>query len=61
VIDLLEHADQAGTSRADVAMALARALSRDTFDGLQIREMARRYGTRATQAVVESAMQTAAA
>jgi len=61
VIDLLEHADQAGTSRADVAMALARALSRDAFDRPQLREMARRYGTRATQAVVESAMQTAVA
>jgi hypothetical protein len=61
VIDLLEHADQAGTSRADVAMALARALSRDALDGPELREMARRYGTRATQAVIESAMQTAAA
>jgi hypothetical protein len=48
VIDLLEHADQAATSR-------------DAFDRRRLRDMARRYGTRATQAVVESAMQTAAA
>ena len=61
VVDLLEHADQAGTSRADVAMALARALSRDAFDRPKLQEMARRYGTRATQAVIESAIQTAAA
>jgi hypothetical protein len=61
VVDLLEHADQAATSRADVAVALAHALSRDAFDRRQLREMARRYGTRATQVVVESAIQTAAA
>jgi hypothetical protein len=61
VIDLLEHADQAATSRADVALTLARALSRNAFDRHQLQEMARRYGTRTTQAVVEAAMQTAAA
>jgi len=61
VIDLLENADQAATSRADVAMALARALSRNAFDRHQLREMARRYGTRATQALVEAAMHETAA
>ena len=61
VIDLVEHVDQAATSRADVAAALARALSRDAFDRHQLREMARRYGTRATQAVVEAAMHATAA
>jgi hypothetical protein len=60
VIDLLEHANQAATSRSDVAMALAHALSRNAFDRHQLREMARRYGTRTTQAAVESAMQMAA-
>lgn len=57
VIDLLEHADQAATSRADVAAALARALSRNAFDRHQLREMAYLYGTRTTQALVETAMQ----
>jgi hypothetical protein len=61
VIDLLEHVDQAATSRADVAMALARALSRNAFERHQLREMARRYGTRATRAVVEAAMHETAA
>jgi hypothetical protein len=60
VIDLLEHVNQAATSRADVATALTRALSRNAFDRRELREMARRYGTRSTQAVVESAMQMAA-
>lgn len=60
VIDLLEHANQAATSRADVAAALARALSRNAFDRHQLREMAYRYGTRTTQALVETAMQETA-
>jgi len=61
VIDLLEHANQAAISRADVAMALTRALSRNAFDRRELREMARRYGTRTTQAVVEAAMHETAA
>lgn len=60
MIDLLEHANQAATSRADVAAALARALSRNAFDRHQLREMAYRYGTRTTQALVETATQETA-
>lgn len=61
VIDLLEHADQAGASRADLAAALGRALARRAFDRGRLRVMAREYGTRTTQAVVESALATGAA
>jgi hypothetical protein len=48
VIDLFEHVNQAATCRADVATALARALSRKAIDRHQLWEMARRSGTRAT-------------
>jgi len=44
-----------------VATALARALSRNAFDPQELREMARRYGTRTTQAMVEAVLQEAAA
>lgn len=55
-VDLFEHADQAGASRADLAAALGRALARGTLDRDRMREMASRYGTRATQDLVESAV-----
>lgn len=61
VIDLIEHADQAGASRPELGAALARALARRAFDRDRLREMARRYGTKATQALVESALSTASA
>lgn len=57
VVDLLQHADQAGASRADIAAALARSLSRGTFNAATLQEMARRYGSRATQALVTSALE----
>lgn len=60
-VDLLEHADEAGASRSEVAAALARAVGRGSFDGEQLRAMAQRYGTKATQAVVESALRSGAA
>jgi hypothetical protein len=60
-VDLLEHADQAGASRAEIAAALARALARGGFDPAQLREMAKRFSTRATQALVASALMTGAA
>ncbi len=55
-IDLLEHADQAGASRADLAAALARAVARGALDRERLTEMARRYSRRATQALMESAL-----
>lgn len=61
VVDLFEHAEQAGASRADLAAALGRALARGAFDRERLREMAERYGTRATRALVESALEAAGA
>ena len=55
-VDLLEHADQAGASRADVAAALVRAVARGAFDPERLREMSRRYSSKATQALTESAL-----
>jgi hypothetical protein len=54
VVDLLEHAAQAGASRAEIAAAHARALGRGSFDRARLHEMAKRYGTRATRTLVES-------
>jgi hypothetical protein len=56
VVDLIEHADQAGASRPELKAALARALARGTFDCRRLREMAKRYGAKATQTLVESAL-----
>jgi hypothetical protein len=59
VVDLLQHAGQAGASRADITIALARALARGMFDQARLRDMARRYGRRATQTSVEESIEAA--
>jgi hypothetical protein len=59
VVDLVENADRAGASRAELAAALTRALGRRRFDRERLREMAKRYGTRATRAVVEASIRAA--
>lgn len=56
VIDLLEHADQAGASRAELTAALGGALMRSAFDRDRLEEMAKRYGTKATHALVRQAL-----
>jgi hypothetical protein len=56
VVDLLEHADHAGESQADLTAALDRALVRGAFDRGRLREMVKLYSTRATQALVESVL-----
>jgi hypothetical protein len=60
VVDLLEHADQAAASPDDVADVLARALARGRFDRNRLRDMAKRYGSRATMARVERALRESA-
>ena len=55
-VDLLEHADQAGVSRTDVAAKLSRALARNVFDRERLTDMAKRYSTKATQALVTAAL-----
>lgn len=55
-IDLLENADKAGASRADLAVALARGVALGKFDRDRLRDVARRFGTKETQALVEPAL-----
>ena len=54
VVDLLEHADQAGASRSELSTSLAHALARGTFNRERLLEMAKRYATKATQTLVSS-------
>lgn len=56
VVDLIEHADEAGASRTGLQSALGRALARNRFDRDRLREMAQRYGTRVTRVLVDSAL-----
>jgi hypothetical protein len=58
VVDLFENADQAGASRAELAAALKRALVRGTFKLERLREMAKRYGTKTTQALIEASIRS---
>ncbi|MGD0680175.1 MAG: hypothetical protein ABSC94_32735 [Polyangiaceae bacterium] len=55
-IDLLEHADMAGASRADLEASLAASLASHKFDREALREAASTYGTRATRQRVERAI-----
>jgi hypothetical protein len=52
VVDLFENADEAGASREELVRWLARAAARGGFDRERLHEMARRYGTRRTQALI---------
>ena len=60
VVDLFENAEQAATSRSSLANALAHALARGEFDAKNLRQMARRYGSKQTQALVAHSLQQAA-
>jgi hypothetical protein len=60
VVDLFENADHAGASREDLAESLARAVARGGFERERLGEMARRYGTRRTQALIHHAIQRSA-
>jgi hypothetical protein len=55
VVDLFENADRAGASRTELAAALTRACARPReFTRERLREMAKRYGTKATQSARRS-------
>jgi hypothetical protein len=56
VVDLFEHAEQAGASRSDLVTALARVLRQGRLDRGRLREMAARYGTRRTLQQVNAAL-----
>ncbi|MGE3601579.1 MAG: hypothetical protein AB7N70_39245 [Dehalococcoidia bacterium] len=56
VVDLFQNAEEAGASRAELTEALARAVRRARFDRDELRRMARRFGSKDTQARIESAV-----
>jgi hypothetical protein len=56
VVDLLEHARQAGASRGDIAKSLARALVSGRFDPERLRSMAERYATQSTRDFIAAAI-----
>lgn len=55
VVDLLENAERAGASRADLERTLATALRRGAFDLGRLRTMAEEFGLKRTRAHVERA------
>jgi hypothetical protein len=54
VIDLLENAARAGADPRDIAQALGRA--RNRFDQDQLQRMAKKFGTKKTQAAITQAL-----
>jgi len=56
VVDLFENADRVGASREELAKALTRTVARGAFNRKRLSEMAQRYGTRRTQALVYRAV-----
>jgi hypothetical protein len=60
VVDLFEHADQAAASPTDLAQALERALAQGRFDRDRLLELARRFGSRATQSRIAGALAASA-
>lgn len=56
VVDLLEHADQAGVSRAEVGLQLRNALAHGRFDSARLDAMAATFGTQPTRALLRDAL-----
>lgn len=61
VIDLLQHHDMAGTSLSDMEKALTKTLCAERWDATRLWDMAREYGTKATQTLVKRCLETAGA
>ena len=61
VVDLLEHADEAAAAPDEIARALGHALASGRFDRDHLYELAKRYGSRATRALVRGALAPRAA
>ena len=53
VVDLLQHAGEAGVSRAEVVQAVDRALAAGRLDTHRLRLMAERYARRSIRALLE--------
>ncbi len=60
VVDLLEHSDVAGVSRADLEANLARAIATRRFTSEALQQAARQYGTRKTRDLIDRAAEKAA-
>lgn len=56
VVDLFEHAGQAAVAPEGLEAALVRELRRGAFDRARLRDMATRYGTKATSRRIEAAL-----
>jgi hypothetical protein len=59
VIDLLQHHDMAGAALSELREGLVATLRLGRWDRARLREMAQTYGTRATLALVEDALDEA--
>jgi hypothetical protein len=58
-VDLFENARSAGTSPEVLADSLRRAVARGAFDPERLRDAARRFGSRRTQALMEASLEKA--
>lgn len=56
VIDLFEHAEEAGVDRPTLLSALLNRLAQGDFEGQRLSAMAERYGSRRTQALIGKAL-----
>lgn len=61
VVDLLQHHDMAGMSLSELEARLAGALRARRWEAERLTEMASKYGTKATQALVERCVAAAGA
>jgi hypothetical protein len=52
VVDLLQHADEAGVSRREVVKAVERSLAAGRLDADRLRAMAERYARRSVRALL---------
>lgn len=57
VVDLFENAKSAGADPRELARALRRAVDTSSFDARRLRDLAQRYGTRRTRALVQCALE----
>ena len=60
LVDLFEHADQAGTSKAELTERLRRALAAGRFDPVRLQAAAATYGSKDIRARIASALPSAA-
>ncbi len=56
VIDLIQHHDMAGVALSELTEQLATALRQRRFDHERLRNMAERYGTKATLALIDDCL-----